>query len=279
MTRSASGQPVVVGFDGSDLATVALAWGVDEARRRSCPLRIVHAAPDAARMTGQPMLDEAAAKARQAVPDLDVATALDTGNPAEALLKQASDARVVVLGSRGRGDFSSMLHRSTSLEVAMHGPCPVVVIRLAGEDAPPGPSAGRIVVGLDETPRSERAIDFAFDQAASRNIGLTAVLTWLAPEFDTSASPSHEWEQAAADEQAMLAERLAGRRAQYPNVPVVQKAMRKDPEEALIDESRGAELIVVGSHGRGGLGAIMRGSVSHALLHHAHCPVAVVRTP
>ena len=108
---------------------------------------------------------------------------------------------------------------------------------------------------------------------------LTAELTWLAPEFDTSASPAHEWEQAAADEPAMMAERLAGRREQYPNVHVVQKAMRKDPEEALIDESRGAELIVVGSHGRGGLGGIMRGSVSHALLHHAHCPVAIVRTP
>src|SRR5512144_1122426 len=100
MTRSASERPVVVGVDGSDLATVALAWGVDEARRRSCPLRIVHAAPETARLAGQPTLDEAARKAQQAVPDLEVSTVLDAGDPAELLLRQASDAYIVVLGSR-----------------------------------------------------------------------------------------------------------------------------------------------------------------------------------
>jgi nucleotide-binding universal stress UspA family protein len=134
------------------------------------------------------------------------------------------------------------------------------------------------VVGVDNSPRSERAVDFAFEEADNRGVGVTAVLTWLGPEIDSSASPSHEWEQAAEDEKALLAESLAGRRAEYPGVDIVQKAVRGDPAVALTDESAGAELLVVGSHGRGGFDGIVRGSVSHTLLHHAHCPVAVVRS-
>jgi nucleotide-binding universal stress UspA family protein len=278
MIRSGTGQPVVVGFDGSDLATVALAWGVDAARRRSCPLRLVHTFRRTDRLAGEELLEGAATRARQAVPGLDVSTVHNGGDPADVLLKQASDADVVVLGARGRGDFSSVLLGSTSLKVAMHAPCPVVVIRLAGEDAPPGPSAGRIVVGIDDSPRSERAVDFAFREAAARSRGVTAVLTWLGPDIDTAATPPHEWQQAAVDEQAILAQRLAVPREEFPAVDVLTRIVRGDAAAALVDESRGAELVVVGSHGRGGVGAILRGSVSHTLLHHAHCAVAVVRT-
>jgi nucleotide-binding universal stress UspA family protein len=278
MTRSANGQPVVVGIDGSDLSVVALAWGVDAARRRPSPLRLVHTSHRTDRLAGAEMLEDAATRARQAVPGLDVSTVEDSGDPADVLLKQASDADVVVLGARGRGDFSSMLLGSTSLKVAMHAPCPVVVIRLVGEDAPPGPSAGRVVVGIDESARSERAVDFAFREAASRGRGVTAVLTWLGPDIDTAATPSHEWEQAAVDEQAILAQRLAVPREEFPEVDVLTRTVRGNAAAALVDESRGAELVVVGSHGRGGAGAILRGSVSHTLLHHAHCPVAVVRS-
>lgn len=105
---------------------------------------------------------------------------------------------------------------------------------------------------------------------------MTAVLTWVGPDIDTDALPSHEWQQAAEDERATLAQRLAVSRDEFPDVDVQEKTVRGDAADALVDESRGAELIVVGSYGRGGLGAILRGSVSHTLLHHAHCPVAVV---
>jgi nucleotide-binding universal stress UspA family protein len=277
MASSSSGQPVVVGFDGSDLATVALAWGVDSARRRSCPLKLVHTSRPSDRPAGEEMLNDAASRAKRAVPGLDISTVLDSGDPAEALLKQASDAGVVVLGARGRSDLSSMLLGSTSLRVAMHAPCPVVVIRLAGEDAPPGPSAGRIVVGIDDSPQSEHAADFAFREAAARGRELTAVLTWLGPDIDTAASPAHEWQQASADERALLDQKLGPHREGFPGVGVLERTVRGDAAAALVDESRGAELVVVGSHGRGGLGGILRGSVSHSLLHHAHCPVAVVR--
>jgi nucleotide-binding universal stress UspA family protein len=278
MTTSDTGQPVVVGIDGSDLATVALAWGVDAAHRRSCPLRLVHTVRPSDRLAGEEMLEDAAARACRAVPGLDVSTVLDGGDPADALLKQASDAAVVVLGGRGRSDVSSLVHSSTSLKVAMHAPCPVVVIRLAGEDAPPGPSAGRVVVGVDDSARSGRAVDFAFREAALRGRGVTAVLTWVGPDIDTVALPSHEWQQAADDEVALLTRILAVARTEFPEVDVRERVVQGDAADVLVDESRGAEMVVVGSHGRGGMGAILRGSVSHTLLHHAHCPVAVVRT-
>jgi nucleotide-binding universal stress UspA family protein len=275
-TRISTGSPVVVGIDGSDLSTVALAWGVDDARRRSRPLQLVHTTDKTGRAAGEELLNAAAMRARRAVPDLDVSTVLEDGHAADALLKQAAEADVVVLGSRGRSGFSRLLG-STSLQVAMHAPCAVVVIRLAGEDAPPGPSKGRVVVGIDDSSRSERATDFAFRQADSRGIGVTAVLSWIGPDIDSTASPAHEWEQAAQDEQALLSELLAGRREEYPDVDIVEKTVRGDFTGALVHESPGAELLVVGSHGRGTVGGIVLGSVSRALLHRAHCPVAVVR--
>ena len=279
MTRSGTRQSVVVGIDDSDLSIVALAWAADEARRNARPLRLVHVTDPGEQWSGQPILDAAAARAQKAIPDLDVSTSLETGHTVDGLLKPASDASMVVLGSRGTRGFAGLRLGSTSLHVAMHAPCPVVVIRTAGEDVLPGPSAGRVVVGTENSPGSQRALDFAFQEAGSRGIGLTAVLASAGPEFDTSAAPPREWEAAAQEEKAVLAGILAGSRAQHPAVDVVEKAMWGDPRAVLIDESRGAELVVVGSHGRGGFGGMMLGSVSHALLHHAHCPVAVVRSP
>jgi nucleotide-binding universal stress UspA family protein len=107
MTRFATGQPVVVGIDGSDLAAVALAWGVDTARRRSCPLRLVHTFGRSDRLMSEQMLKDA--EARRAVPDLDVSTVLESRDPGDVLLKQASDAGMVVLGAHGRSD-----HRAPS---------------------------------------------------------------------------------------------------------------------------------------------------------------------
>jgi hypothetical protein len=128
---------------------------------------------------------------------------------------------------------------STSLQVA----CPasrVVVIRPTGEDAPPGLSAGRVVISVDDSTRSQRAVDFAFVQADSRGIGPTAVLSWLGPDLDVGVAPPHEWEQAAQDERELLAETLSGRCAQYPGVDVIEKTAPDDPTAALVDESRGS---------------------------------------
>jgi nucleotide-binding universal stress UspA family protein len=276
-TRISTGGPVVVGIDGSDLSTVALAWGVDEARRPSRPLRLVHTTDKTGRAAGEELLNAASMRARRAVPDLDVSTVLADGHAADALLKQAAEADVVVLGSRGRSGFSRLLG-STSLQVAMHASCAVVVIRLARRGCatrPVGGPGGRRDRRLVEIRARHRLRLPASGQPRHR--GDRAVLSWIGPDIDSTASPAHEWEQAAQDEQALLSERLAGRREEYPDVDIVEKTVRGDFTEALVHESPGAELLVVGSHGRGTVGGIVLGSVSQALLHRAHCPVAVVR--
>jgi nucleotide-binding universal stress UspA family protein len=129
----------------------------------------------------------------------------------------------------------------------------------------------------------QEMLDTAVTQARASAIDVDAVLedgrvcTWLGPEIDVDALPSHEWEQAEKDEQARLAEDLQAWRSRFPDVDLIEKTVRGAPAATLIAESAGAKLLSVGSHGRGGFGGLVLGSVSHAVLHHAHCPVAVVR--
>jgi nucleotide-binding universal stress UspA family protein len=158
----------------------------------------------------------------------------------------------------------------------MHAHCTVEVVRAAADDTP-GPSAGRIVVGTDGSPQSERAVGFAFERAQEHGFGITAVRAWLSPTMYISTFPVEDWRQLKARERAALTDSLAQWRKRYPGVDVVQKSINGEPAKVLVDESAGAELLVVGSHGRGGFGGLLLGSVSHAALHHAHCPVAVLR--
>jgi nucleotide-binding universal stress UspA family protein len=291
MTTSVPARPVVAGVDGSDDSLAALRWAVDEARRRSAPLWVVHAAeparPDfstvedpcfltAHRHAAEEILDGAVRQAREAAGDVEVRRVLEVGTATVVLLRQSARADIVVLGSRGRTGFTTVPLGSTSLQVAMHAPCAVVVVR-AADATLAGPSVGRIVVGVDGSPHSERALAFAFEQARERGLGVTAVRAWRSPGVYVDLALLHDRQQAEKEERAALAESLAPWREQYPGVDVVEKAVLCPPAKALIDESAGAALLVVGSHGRGGFGGLLLGSVGHAVLHHAHCPVAVLR--
>lgn len=292
MDTMAPGRPVVVGVDGSEEADAALRWAADEARRRRRSLRVVYAAdlgsatlaaglyPEltvAARRAAQHMLDVAVALAHEWAAEVPVDSAMQDGRASAVLLGQTPHAELLVLGSAGRGGFAGMLLGSTALQVAMHAQCPVVVLRSGAEGSPTGSSVGRVVVGVDGSRQSAAAVSLAFQEADLRGIGVTAVRTWLGPELDVEAPPTHEWEQADKVEQARLAEDLHIWRSRFPNVDLVEKTVRGGPAPTLIAESAGAALLAVGSHGRDGFGGLVLGSVSHAVLHHAHCPVAVAR--
>jgi nucleotide-binding universal stress UspA family protein len=209
--------------------------------------------------------------------DVHVDATMQNGRASTVLLGQTPHAELLVLGSRGRGGFAGMLLGSTSLQVAMHAHCSVVVLRSGAEGSPTDPSVGRVVVGVDGSRQSEAAVSLAFQEADLRGVGVTAVRTWLGPELDVEAPPTHEWEQAEKLEQARLAGDLHIWRSRFPNVDLVEKTVRGGPAPTLIAESAGAALLAVGSHGRDGFGGLVLGSVSHAVLHHAHCPVAVAR--
>ena len=285
-------RPVLVGVDGSVSAQAALAWAAAEASFRHCPLHIVHtftwpmigdpfglnlAEPmnDGLRAAAGWILGEAENQARHAAPDIKVTAELVAAGAAPTLLSQAQDAELVVVGSRGVGGFRGLLVGSVSSTVAAHAPCPVVVVHPHRDGrAFPASPAGRVVVGVDGSDVSAGAIRFAFQEAARRRVGVTAVHAALPTRQHPSLHvPVDIVEQV---DRQLFAEAMDSKRILVPGIDVQTKLVHSHPAQALIDEADGAELIVVGSHGRGGFTGMLLGSVSQAVLHHAACPVAVV---
>lgn len=295
--------PIVIGYDGSPTSRHALDWALEEARLRALPIAIVHAysvpltpvpmgveyaAPsaEAVRAGDAEVLAEAEARAGAVRPAVEVTTQLVVAPAALALLDAGEQASMVVVGTRGAGGFGELVLGSTAAQVAMHASCPTVVVPMGGTEVRPGPEAGRVVVGVDGSDRSAGALAFAFEEAALRGIGVTAVHAWEAPFFDLPGGkggviPRAVLEQDLArevgQEHQVLDEALTGWREKYPEVDVRSVVVHQHAAEALAGASAGAELLVVGARGRGGFSALLLGSVSHPVLHHAHCPVVVVR--
>jgi nucleotide-binding universal stress UspA family protein len=291
---------VVVGYDGSQCSRAALAWGMREAGNRGLPLLIAHAgytptAPIAGFVTmvetdtealgvaAEEMLALAMGQVRRDAPALEVLTAVVPGPVVPVLLKLMDGAELGVVGTRGLSTFHELLVGSTSLQLAAHAPCPLVVVRSSGSEEP-GPEAGRVVVGVDGSTGAAAAIAFAFEEASMRGCGLTAMSVWQVPSFD-----SYGWGSVADDrgdralfQRAMgrrLSEGMAGWAEKYADVDVRESLVHGEVAAALVKASNGAEMVVVGSRGRGGFKSLVLGSVSHAVLHHAHSTVAVVRQP
>lgn len=286
-----AGDPVVVGVDGSASARSAVRLAAREAAARDRQLRVVHAfiwpllhAPVATLPQGPPggglrqqadrILAEAVAEAEEEVPGLAVEGLVMDGTAAAVLLHEARRAALIVLGTRGLGGFSGLVIGSTAVQLAEYASCPVLVAR--GEERLAGP----IVVGVDGSELSDLAIGFAIDEAARRRTDALAVHAYLHP---VSIEPGdvvplvYEEESLKGEEERLLAESLAGWRERYPDVPVRRKVVRGSAGRVLVEESKAAQLVVVGARGRGGFAGLLLGSVSHGVLHHAHCPVAVVR--
>jgi len=292
MDRNPVAPPVVVGVDGSPSALDAVAWAADECARHHVPLRLVHtyflpatgypnmivnasevlAAFDA---QGRLWLAEAEAAARAVAPGIAVETALFSGTAIPLLIEESANARTIVVGSRGLGGFTGLLLGSTAVALTAHARCPVVVVRtrVAG--------AGPVVVGVDGSPASESAIGFAFEAASTRGAPLTAVLSWTDVLVESSFQAvrfSMDWSEVEDEQRRLLAERMAGWQEKYPDVVVERVVVRDRPVRALVRAAQHARLLVVGSHGRGGFTGMLLGSTGQALVHHAPCPVAVVRS-
>lgn len=283
-------RPVIVGVDGSKSGDLALGAAVREASLRAAPLRIVHSLtlpgvdppvippPEALMEAAQQTAADAATTARTTEPGLEVTYEVPLGSPLVVLEEASREADLVVVGNRGRNAFAGLLLGSTSVQLAAHAHCPVMVTR----ENVGGRSTGPVVVGVDGSAANAGAVDFAFEAAAMRDSALLAVhsyTTWNTevPIPDDPTQPYAAKPGALEDqEERLLAETLAGRTAKYPDVVVEPRSGRGPVRETLIEASRDAGLIVVGSRGRGGFTGMLLGSVSQAVLHHAHCPVVVV---
>lgn len=295
MTHSLS-TPIVVGIDGSPESLRAVDWATAEAMATRHPLKIVHvfawpmtSVPAEAyqhdrlsqdvRAAAQGRVDAAIAHARALAPELELSGTLVAGAPVPELVRASDDAHLLVVASRGHGGFVGLLVGSVGVGVAAHARCPVVVVRPSAEEA--GPDAGRVVVGVDGSPHGELALRFAFDAAARRGVGLTVVHTWTEPAPlgpGDVLPPVYDIDLVIQEETRVLAELIAGWREKYPDTDIRQVVEHARASHTLVERSAGAELLVVGSRGRGGLRGLLLGSVSQAAIHHAMCPVVVVRT-
>lgn len=285
--------PVVVGIDGSECDELAIRWATKEASMRRLPLRVVNvldppvmARPldiDLAdriltycREHARQIVDDGAARARSLVPDVEVTPTVVTGQVVPALLTETANARLVVLGSGRRFDATRVRLGSVAAHVSAHATCPVIVARspVTGELAT-AVGRGGIVVGVDGSAISEAAIAFAFEEASWRGLGLTVIHAWQTARMPVTFDVAEATREAA--EERVLAEALAGWSEKYPDVQVMSRLVRDHPARALMEESMGAVLLVLGSHGRGRFAEMVLGSVSQVVLRHASTSIAIVR--
>ncbi|MFE7754047.1 universal stress protein [Streptomyces sp. NPDC057429] len=278
--------PLVTGVDGSVSGLLALDWAVDEASRLALPLTLVHACteepanqpgttpPHTPAAHGESVVAAAKDRARQRNPQVRVSTEVVPEDAVTALLNRGRNASALVLGARGRGELHDLLLGSVSLTVAARAQCPVVVVRKT-KAAPEGPQE-RIVVGIADAASSTAAVRFAFRLADARHCGLEAVMAreppWRAADHlhgtTRSTGPDHH--------RALLDEALDEAARAHPAVAIRRCVVEGPAREVLLERSATTDLVVVGAEHRRSRVGLQLGRVSHALLHYAQCPVAVV---
>ena len=298
MATAASTQPIIVGVDGSPVSLVAVDWAAHTAALRGVALKLVHvlnppvvmAFPevpmpsgylqwqeDAGRSllaTAVKTAEEAALAAGTGSRPITVTTEMVSGSSVPALAELSGQAQMIVVGCRGRGALVRGLLGSVSTGVVHHATCPVAVVH---DEDPliPHPSKAPVVVGLDGSPASERAVEIAYDEASFRGVDLVAVHAWS--DSGVLEFPGVDWSVLQAEAEETLAERLAGWGERYPDVLVRRVVVADRPAHQLLEQAQAAQLLVVGSHGRGGFAGMVLGSVSTAVANGARIPVIVAR--
>ena len=291
MSTAPSTRPIVVGVDGSSVSKVAVDWAVRTAAMRRAPLKLVNvlnppvvmAFPEVPMPSGflkwqeeegRKVLDTALETARAAAPDIAISTEMVAGPSVPTLVEESKDAQMIVVGCRGRGALARGLLGSVSTGLVHHAFCPVAIIH---DEDPlmPHPSQAPVVVGLDGSPASEQAVGIAFEEASFRGVDLVAVFAWS--DTGVFEFPGTDWSTQQALAEETLSERLSGWQERYPDVLVRRVVVADRPAHQLLEQSESAQLLVVGSHGRGGFAGMLLGSVGTAVVHGARMPVIVAR--
>lgn len=279
--------PIVVGVDGTGRSLKALVWAARDARLRGCPLRVVHTLPryemdiplfppgrfEVAEERGREIIAEALSIVHETHPDVEVSIAQPMSTPAAALLAEAEDAATVVLGAKGE-NVGNLLLGSTVLQVVGHATCPVAVVPhvTTGHD--------RIAVGTDGSKDSTAALAYAFEEAKMRDARIEVISALGLPQ----GWPTHLLRPLPPDDEEVrgrrqdVASQVAPFRERFPEIEVDLAVHRLEPLSMLDDASHRADLIVLGSRGRGGFHGLALGSVTHKMLHLTGCPITVVRS-
>jgi len=284
---------IVVGVDGSPASNVAVYWAGQEAAMRNLPLTVVYVVnPVVPTWPAAPVPAEfeqwQKENARMFIDDAVkiVEENGKNGGPAEinsevvfsatvpTLVDLSKEAEMIVVGCRGTGALARALLGSVSTGLVHHAHCPVAVIH---DEDPlmPHPAQAPVLVGIDGSPASDLATAIAFDEASRRGVELVALHAWS--DVEVIELPGLDWSVVKAEEERLLAEQLAGWQERYPDVKVHRLVVCDRPARQLIRHSETAQLVVVGSHGRGGFAGMSLGSVGSAVVHTARMPVIVAR--
>jgi nucleotide-binding universal stress UspA family protein len=284
--------PLVVGVDGSGPSLTAVDWAVDEAARRGVPLRLVYASlweryegalpsvgteRPSEQVMAEHVVGSATERAQRRNPDVKVSATILPEDPVSALFGAGDDACALVTGSRGRGELKGLLLGSVSLAVAARARCPVVVVR--GDLAGLAGTHERILLGAGESEATSEAVRFAFREAEVRGCVLDVVRAWRRPADETVSSLAAGEDSGRRHEEqatAFLDELLRDAMADHQAVGVRGATAEGPAHKVLVDRSAAADLVIVGARRRSGYFGLQLGRTAHALLHHAHCPVAVV---
>jgi len=294
MSTPATHRGIIVGVDGSSAAKVAVDWAARDAAMRKVPLAVVTVLDPPAGHTfpknpipleyvrwqedeGRTVLNDALKTVEDSAKllgPINVSGELMTGLAVPTLVELSKDAEMVVVGCRGRGALARTLLGSVSTGLVHHAHCPVAVIH-SEDPLMPHPSQAPVLVGIDGSPASESATAIAFDEASWRGVELIALHAWSDTAMFEFRVPN--WSRVRSEAEELLAERLAGWQERYPDVDVVRVVECDQPARQLLEQSKSAQLLVVGSHGRGGFTGMLLGSVSTAVVHAARTPVIVAR--
>ncbi|MFI5529761.1 universal stress protein [Kitasatospora sp. NPDC051853] len=282
--RSPSG--VVVGVDGSQHAATAAEWAAREAERRACSLHLVYAvetgtltvpARSGAAVTdlllrnAQELLDRSLAEVAVAHPRLRPTGDVVPKDPAAAVVTAAEHAELAVVGTRGHGGFASLLLGSVSLRVCAHAGCPVVVVRGGTGDG------HQVLVSVREE-RDAEAVRFAAREAELAGLPLRVLHTWSPVVADVAhAAPMMDELGEESDLHRQLLRRTVDPvRAEYPGLDLEAEDFAGPTAATLVDASADAALVVMPRHAPAPRLGLRLSTASHAVLHHAHCPVAIV---
>ncbi|MGZ4702617.1 MAG: universal stress protein [Ilumatobacteraceae bacterium] len=286
---------IIVGVDGSAPSLVALRWATFEARRRNAELLIVscyrvpvYGSPEGAvyptpddieafKETATAIVDKAGEIAAGIDPTIPVELMTAMSAAAIAISEAARLGDEIVVGASGHSGFDGLLG-SVAMSVVHRSRVPVIVVpeRPVVEV---GASMKKIVVGVDGSAPSLHALEWAYNEAVVSGAELTAVHGWIYPYAGQRTSVSEPRTQMQLDAMEELKSSLEslGPRLTGGSVHIHARLLEQSPVEAVLEESKDADMVVVGSRGRGSVRAALLGSVSRTVAQHAACPVAVIR--
>jgi nucleotide-binding universal stress UspA family protein len=284
------GGQVIVGTDGSDVSLRAVDWAAREAALHERPLRIVSVPPLPPRMSwyqdsgpasvadvvherSEQAVAGAAARVTAAEPGLAVTTAVLRGAPSTVLAEDADGAAMLVVGSRGGGGFAALVLGSVGRDVAFTAGSPVVVVRgdaMAGND--------QIVLGVHDGDQ-DAAFSFAFEEARRRQARLQVVYPWQIFLPGRGKEASDDARRGTPEAARWLTGLIAPWRDRYPAVEVAEDSVHASPSKILVGASARADLVILGRDGGPDSGNAGAAALVHAMLNHAHCPVAIIPEP